>query len=182
MSTDLALFREPAWLQQPGEPDWLYEIFRIYLEIPKTWGGKRSKIKAWREWNERQGHSEKSNPPGKFWRLTRKWKWEERAQAWEDEQLKKVEESWVERQLAIRERSYEAGLQLYEKAIRALKSLGDEEISAGMIARFLELSFQLQNQAIPKAQLDEGHIAKILESIPPDRRARILSVIVAELD
>lgn len=182
MTDDLMLLREPVWLQQPGEPDQLYQIFRVYLEIPKSRGGKRSKIHAWREWNRRLGQSDKSEPPRSFWAQTRRWFWEERAKAWDEEQFKRIEETWIERQLAIRERSYQAGLELYQKAIRALKSLGDEEISAGMIARFLELSFQLQRQAIPQAELDESFISKILESIPPERRAKILSIIVAELD
>jgi len=177
---ELGFVVEPVWLQQPDEPDWMYGIFRLYLQQPP---GRRNKSKAWRDWARLQGRDPaRSIPDGTFFQRAKQWRWEERARIYDRERMLKLEQSWLERELEIRERNYQAGLKLYEKAIRALESLGDEEIPASLVARFLELAADLQERALPKTQLDEARLARILESIPPDRRARVLSILVAEVD
>lgn len=74
----------PVWDRQPGEPSTWYNRFTNYF---RPLGPERSLAESWRWWKDEEGLMSigKALPPT-WTAMCKKWRWRERAVAWDDHQ------------------------------------------------------------------------------------------------
>lgn len=114
--TDL---QEPFWERQTDhtgklEPTLWYDRFQNYYLFVGT---ERSKHGAYNMWRKEQG-----KPPSKSltraWKvIMARWRWDERAEAWDNYQRQLDLARWQERRDAIREKEFELADRLFEQAL-----------------------------------------------------------------
>lgn len=116
-STDpIEILIEPAWLQQPGETTQWYERFQRYYQA----GGDRSIRSIYIRWRREQDSvraelsGEPTRPlsatltvPGSWQKATKRYRWVERADAWDRHQFVVNQKLWDERQNQFRAQAWE---------------------------------------------------------------------------
>lgn len=122
------------WERQPREGTKPFEAFVIYRDQgPKR--GQRPTAKA----------------IGKSLRLivkwSQRWRWVERARAWDEELDRQNRASQVAAVKEMRERHAREALALQEKALKRLKELKREELSASDVLRFFVEAAKLERVA-----------------------------------
>jgi len=166
---------KPLWSQQPSEPNGAYGIFKAYMLLPE---GKRSLKRAYHRYLEMQG-KKPANPGGDLANLAKVWKWEERAKLYDAYRLKQADAEWIDREVELREQMFLAGSLLFDKAIEALKGVEPEKIPLPLIPKYLDMAVKLMERAKPN--LDKEALDTILQSLPPERKRRVLTILMAKL-
>lgn len=134
--TGLGVSEVAAWERRSGEPPRAYAAFRVYRDlacaqrnlgaVAEAMGGSLRRAQQW----------------------AAAWDWRERADAWDDA-CHRVEDA--ERLDAIRSMHAvhrAAGREAMAKALAALDSLDPESMSAGTIARLMELGAKLERSTL----------------------------------
>lgn len=104
------------WDRQPKEPNRWHARFTAYRLL----GSARTIEEVYRV--EREAKGREGKRPGHLWYLQSKaWQWKERAEAWDKWEAARVEAEWEERRKEQRERDWQLGKKLQEKARKALK-------------------------------------------------------------
>ena len=171
------LFKEPLYDRQFGERLIDYQRFLAYASVPSA---KRTVKQAWIKWQKQNGGSTKSTPSGPFRDLSNHWRWKERAYVLDLQRHKVVQQIWLNRDVERRESDWKVGHELRDKALAALDTLDADDIGPQSIAKFFALASDLQKNAIPESNLDSNDFSKLLEGLPPDRRDRIIEIVVAK--
>lgn len=100
-----------AWDRQPGELIlWFgrFEAFRLL-------GTERTIEDAWR--TKCPEVAKRRKRPGSAWfKASAKWRWKERAEAWDEAERRRHEEEWRARAEEVRKLDFEAGARLRERA------------------------------------------------------------------
>jgi hypothetical protein len=117
-----AVAREP-WDQQPGERPSVYQKFRVYLDQP---AGRRSVCSAQHAYSGRSGRT-----PGSWHILAKRWRWEDRALAYDRAQDRAIEARLVARRMAALEATAELGELLRKKAMEVARLLTSIEQHLG---------------------------------------------------
>jgi len=104
-----------AWDQQPGEPTLWYERFWKWLHDPR-----RSMLAVYNGERTLAGKSMMSSVPGPWPGSARKWKWNARAQAWDDYEHERLDEEWEAKRKQFREVEWATAQALIEKAKQML--------------------------------------------------------------
>jgi len=136
IDTDFDLEESQPWDRLDGEPAKAYGAFRIYRDLPTV--QRRLPTVA-----ERAGVSERQCRV-----LASKWEWRERADAW-DEVIHRTEDR--ERLEALRQMHQlhrAAGRAAMSKALTALQMLEPASMTAGTIARMMELGAKLERSTL----------------------------------
>src|SRR5262249_28519017 len=98
----------PAWGQLPGEPDlWFSRFYDMYLSL----GPGRTLDATYRKWAEKDRSGTEAAPrrrpgraPGPWKRMAAKWRWIERARAWDNDERRRVREAHFESVAKMNER------------------------------------------------------------------------------
>lgn len=131
---------EPAheWDRLPDEPQRAYADFVQYLEL----GARRTFREAWRK----AGKGSKGHPSGSFNRASMKYRWRERALAY-DAHLREQEEAlWEARRHALLEEEWRAGEALRQR-LEELAQLPLERWSASDLPRLAIAASDLKRRA-----------------------------------
>lgn len=131
------------WELQPEETSRAYEAFCIYRDL----GPRRSM----RETAEKLGKSQ-----GLMEGWSTKYKWGERATAWDNEQDRIARKSQLEEIKKMRKRHADIASAMLVKAARALQRIPDDEIKAGDVSRMVETASKLE-------RLSRGDVGDVIE-------------------
>jgi hypothetical protein len=168
---------EPVWRVQPDEPPDAYAQFVEYCALVPDQRNIRNAYRA-------ITHNPIANlVPLKFRNTVYRWRWQERAAAWDFFKVQQRGQQWMERDDARRERDYTMGEKLLDVAGDALdvissSSLAEQPMS---VARFIQLAQDLREKAIPRVSLDSpDEVKALLESLPPERAQRLRMMLLIE--
>lgn len=122
---------EPFWERQPGESTtWFRRFCRVRNQI-----GQRSLLSAYRAETEERGGKKRlpRSIPGSWEDARIRFRWDERAEAWDLDRQKRDDQIWEERWSALRESAWEISeLMLQQSRIMAQMPLVEQTISAGL--------------------------------------------------
>lgn len=106
------------WQRQEGEPNLWYSRFERF----RLMGPTRSLLAVYEHYLAQKGAKRRNGGgiPGAWRRAVERWRWIERAEAWDQSEREKREAEWQERQRVIREQDYQQGDRLRDLAIRIL--------------------------------------------------------------
>lgn len=124
------------WEQQPGESAKAYAAFCLYRDLPPA---KRS-LRAVTEliYGPKPGMKRSQrNVPGKIRDWAARWRWAERAKAWDEEQDRQNREAQLQAIKEMRERHAEQAKYLQAKALEALQKMVPQEFSPADALRYL---------------------------------------------
>lgn len=146
LSGEYAPDRE-VWEQQPNESDEWYGRFHHFLLL----GSERTLEETFRTMKAAGTLNSEAERPHEGWYSTAyKWRWKERARAWDGHQYQQIEELWLERQAQLREADWLAGQQLRDLATRLLMQLPEsvrESLTLSQLVKALEIGSKLQRLA-----------------------------------
>lgn len=165
----------PIYERQPGEPLEDHQKFLIYCSLEPN---IRSLTKAYAKW---AGKDKVKSPSVTFSDIARHWHWEERAQVLDIARIKKTEEIWMYRDIQRREKDWDVGEQLRDKALIALSDLDTEDLSPNTILNYLELASKMQKEVIPQIRLDTSQAQNLLKMLPDDRREKVIRILAAQI-
>jgi len=135
--------RPPPWERQPGEPPRAYAAFCIYRDLPPA---ERS-VRAVAERLGIKGAA-KGQVPGHMLRWSTRWRWVERARAWDAELDRQAREARV---LAVKEMQARHAAQarkLQEKALKRLEGMDLSEMGPMDVLRFIIEAAKLERLAL----------------------------------
>lgn len=174
------LFIKPIYRRQLGESKTDYRHLLTFAALPFD---KRTVANTWRKWmRQNKEEGDYSDQVSGYWyRMSKHWRWDERAYAMDIGRLRATEQIWMERDLERREADWSAATQLRNKAVRALSELDTDDITPRTIATYVELASNMQSRVIPHLNLDTTQVSDILSSLSNDRRGKVLRILMAEI-
>ena len=101
-----------SWERQPGEPARWYERFTVYRRM----GPRRSFLGAAKLHCEQAGSKLPWKLPGSWQRNAELWRWRQRAEAWDQAEAEREEQTWQDRRRRHREDEYQVGQELLARA------------------------------------------------------------------
>jgi hypothetical protein len=131
------------WERQPGEPNlWFsrFERFRLTGPTRTLLGMVNAELVE-------QGRSRQLRVPGAWNRAFAKWRWRERAEAWDESERQKVREAHSKEIDEMNRRHIQEAKALQQKAVQRLQSLKPEELSGFEVLRFLLDAAKLERSA-----------------------------------
>lgn len=173
MNIDTILLTDEPWQQAENESDQAYAGFLAYANLPKE---TRSYREAFRQFQERGGRASLSL----FLTWPETFQWQRRAIAWDAHRIARIEDVWVEREIAAREKMWKISNVIFDQALAALKELGEERIPASAIARLLDIAMRLEAAATPRGSMTPTDIRELLRSLPRDTRVQVVQLLMAE--
>jgi hypothetical protein len=124
------------WDRLDGEPIRDYQRFRTYRDMPAT------------ERNHDAVAAEVGVSAVQVRRLASRWRWTERALAWDDEIHKTIDDQRLRDITEMHSRHVLVGKVAVGKALLALQRLQPEQIPAGAAARLLELGTRIERDML----------------------------------
>jgi len=163
---------EHLWERQPGESAQAFGGFECYRRLPP---GERSLQRAWEDHCNRPGQARErrgkgaSGPHGHWTRWMSRWRWKERALAWDGEVAALARDQELDRELKAR-------LAAQEEELRQRQLMREEARAARAVGRRFLLRIL---QAVEAGQLDELALPDLL---PHLAKASTLLVVGQKLD
>lgn len=174
-----------AWDRQPGEPGHWFDRFEVFRQL----GPKRDMLSAYRSITGRQGADDL---PGNWRDATTKWRWRERAEAFDDDERRKQREA--EEEMRAEERQYRLQMLRASRQIigRELANYAQDETklketSFGGIMAALQMVMREQRTEFGEASVitrqeqtgaGGGPVASV--AVNQDEEAELLSVLDLE--
>lgn len=178
----IELFSNQYYEQQPDEDNVRYQKFLTFASQPSE---KRTVQRAWEIWaKERRDLKEGDHiprVPNSFYNTSRHWRWQERSHALDIQRMKLAEQIWIERDVERREEDWGIGNDVRKKAVTALNGLDTDDLSPGMILKYLEVASNLQRDAVPSMKLNQNQLKSLITSLPEERRGRVIRILMAEV-
>ena len=146
---------EHHWERQQGESAQAYEAFEYYRRLPP---GERSLQRAWEDHCNRPGQARErrgrgtGGPHGHWTRWMSRWRWKERALAWDEEVAALARDQELERELKSR-------LAAQEEELRQRQLMREEARAARAVGRRILLRIL---QGVEAGQLDELALSDLL--------------------
>lgn len=137
-----------AWDRLPGEPARWYNRFDAFRLL----GPARSVEQAYR-----QDTGRRTPAPGEWKKTARRWRWHERAQAWDAETRKGRQEARLAQLARLEEEHAALGLLCIRKARQRLKALQPESLAPLEALRLLLAGAQLRREALTEPASEENH-------------------------
>ena len=143
------------WEPMDGETAKAFEAFDHYRRLPP---GERSLQRAWENYRQRPGNAlqrstrSAGRPYGHFTRWMSKWRWRERALAWDAEQAEIDRDQRLDRELQERAKAH-------EEEIRQRRLMKEEAQAARAVSRRILLRIL---QAVEGGQLDQLALSDLL--------------------
>lgn len=113
------------WERQPGEPARAFAAFCLYRDMPAHERSLRAV--AERLSSKGSGRGRRSTRPLERW--STRWRWVERARAWDDEQDRIAREAQLRAVQEMRERHAREAMALQSKALERLRQMDPAELS-----------------------------------------------------
>lgn len=120
------------WERQPGESVRAYAAFCAYRDMPP---GERS-LRALAARLGYEKAAKAGRVPSHIQRWSTRWRWVERARAWDDEQDRRAREEQIRAVREMRERHAREAVALQQKALARLKAMDPNELSPGDVLRY----------------------------------------------
>ena len=98
------------------EPTLWFGRFRDYLRMQKP----RSIIELCNQWRDAKGNARYHHASGSWVRASQKWNWQERAEAYDAEQERKVQAEWEDRQEQLRQKEWSVANRLLDRCEQML--------------------------------------------------------------
>lgn len=152
-----------AWERQQGESPQAYEAFATYRDM----GAERSTAKVSRELGKTKALMD---------RWSSRWKWVERARAWDNELARKAKEAATKKVKDMTGRHINIAMQLQKKALEALEVLNVAEMSPKDIKEFIKAATELERAN----RLAEAELGKDGRSTSADDAPRSLADAIME--
>ena len=146
---------EHLWERQPGESAQAFGGFECYRRLPPA---ERSLQRAWEDHCNRPGQARErrgkgaGGPHGHWTRWMSRWRWKERALAWDEEVAALARDQELDRELKAR-------LATQEEELRQRRLRKEEALAACTVARRMLLRVL---QAVEAGQLDQLALADLL--------------------
>lgn len=160
---------EPAqqpkpWDRQPDEPALWFSRFDAYRLL----GPKRSVTAAW---NAETGVKvQGKEAPSNWYQSAKKWRWQERAEAWDAQELPSRQQQQLAELAETRARHREMSRTVQDLALKAFERLQADDLSPLEALRYFESGVDLERKAIEEPLIAE--VARILEEIKKSRKGR----------
>jgi hypothetical protein len=163
-----------AWDRQEDEPEKAYGYFVLYRDLGRT----RTVAKVATEVNKSRDYLHK---------LATRWKWVQRAQAWDREEDRLYVEGLAEQRRDMAKRHARIAGALQAKLVARLQSLDASKLSPADIARWLEVATRVERLALglPDSTTahtgpDGGPIRAEVEAMTEQQRADFFRALMAE--
>jgi hypothetical protein len=163
---------EHPWEPMEGETAKAFEAFEYYRRLPP---GERSLQRAWEHYWDRPGNArarhqqEAGKPHGHWTRWMSRWRWRERALAWDEEVAALARDQELEREL-------KAKLQEQEEEIRQRRLMREEARAARAVGRRILARIL---QGVEAGQLEQMQVSDLL---PHLQKASVLLEVGQKLD
>ncbi|MEV4819305.1 hypothetical protein [Micromonospora tulbaghiae] len=163
-----------AWDRQRCEPEKAYGYFALYRDLGRT----RTVAKVAEQVNKSRDYLHK---------LATRWKWVQRAAAWDREEDRLYAEGLAEQRRDMARRHARIASALQGKLVTRLQNLDASKLTPGDIARWLEvatrverLALGLPDSATAHTGPDGGPIRAEVESMTEQQRADFFRALMAE--
>jgi len=146
---------EHVWERQQGESPEAFAAFECYRRLPPD---ERSLQRAWEQYRNRPGNARERSketagkPHGHWTRWMRRWRWQERALAWDEQVAALARDQELERELKAR-------LAEQEEEIRQRELMRQEARAARAVGRRV---LQRVLQGVEGGQLEQLQLAELL--------------------
>jgi len=142
----------PIWERLPGESAKAYEAFCIYRDLPPH---ERSlKAVAEKLGGKRSGKSRALRP---LERWSSRYRWVERAQAWDEEVDRRAREAHLRAVKEMRERHARMAVALQQKALDRLKQMDPDELEPLEVLKYLIEAAKLERLARGEPETIQEH-------------------------
>ncbi|MFE9690835.1 hypothetical protein [Micromonospora sp. NPDC005806] len=163
-----------AWDRQRSEPEKAYGYFALYRDLGRT----RTVAKVAEQVNKSRDYLHK---------LATRWKWVQRASAWDREEDRLYAEGLAEQRRDMARRHARIASALQGKLVTRLQNLDASKLTPGDIARWLEVSTRVERLALglPDSTTahtgpDGGPIRAEVEQMTEQQRADFFRALMAE--
>jgi hypothetical protein len=138
----------PLWEPLPGEPARWYGRFERF----RLAGPTRSLLATFNaEQSERQG-TKRRCVPGAWVQAACRWRWRERAAAWDDHDQRQARAAHAAKVNEMNERHVQAARGLQAKALERLRALRPEELQPAHVLRYLAEAAKLERTALGESE------------------------------
>jgi hypothetical protein len=131
------------WERQTGEPNIWFARFESY----RLAGPSRSIHGVLRSEKGAKGNKRRQSIPGAWSRAATRWRWRERAEAWDELERHKAREAHAQGIAEMNQRHVQESQALQSKAVQRLKTLELDDLSATDVVRFLVEASKLERTA-----------------------------------
>ncbi len=139
----------PPWESMPGEPARWYARFERY----RLAGPARSLLGTFNAQRADKGMPHRGCVPGAWAEAARRWRWRERADAWDEEERRQSRAAHAAKTREMHERHAQEARGLQAKAIERLRGLRPEELGPAHVLHFLAAAAKLERLAV--GELDD---------------------------
>lgn len=147
------------WDRMEGEPNSWYDRFTIYRLL----GSRRSIQAAHTQYARQEGYSSE-RPPTSWYRQAEKWRWKERAEAWDEAERKAFEVSEQIRRYEARRRRLGMIEAAQEGAYKALELAKLDDLSVDQARELLGVIRLLLMDALKAERLEYGESTEIVDN------------------
>jgi len=152
------------WERQPGESARAYAAFCAYRDLPPR---ERSILRA----AELLGYvraprgQRRPNVPGRIVAWSQRWRWAERALAWDEEQDRLARAAETEAIKAMRDRHAREAMALQQKALERLRAMDPSELSPSDVLRYFVEAAKLERLARGEPEMITEHRGDWAEAV-----------------
>jgi hypothetical protein len=134
----------PPWEQLQDEPARWYARFERF----RLAGPARSVLATFNLEQSEKGRRKRRCVPGAWAEAAKRWRWRERADAWDDDERRKARELHAAKIKEMNERHAQMALGLQTKGVERLRALRPDELGPEHVVRFLAEATKLERQAL----------------------------------
>jgi hypothetical protein len=134
----------PPWESSPGEPARWYARFERF----RLAGPGRSILATFNAERADKGLTKRACVPGAWTEAARRWRWRERAEAWDEDERRKARQNHAAKIHEMNERHAQEARGLQAKAVERLRALRPEELGPTHVLRFFAEAAKLERQAL----------------------------------
>lgn len=149
------------WERQPGEPTRAYAAFCLYRDMPASERSLRAVA------GRLYGPNRTTKVPKTLARWSARWRWVERAAAWDEEQDRRAREAQLKAIQEMRERHAREAMALQQKALQRLKDMDPNELSPEAVLRYFVEAAKLErvSRGEPETIQEQRHdwVSAVLE-------------------
>jgi hypothetical protein len=135
--------RHDPWDRQPEEPNRWYARFERY----RLAGPDRSLLGTFNAERAEKGATTKASPSGAWKRASEEWRWRERAEAWDEDERHRRRTAQASEMDKMHRRHVRQSMALQRKALRGLRALEPDDLSAGEVLRCLVEAIKIERSA-----------------------------------
>src|SRR5258705_4204690 len=130
----------PLWERMPDEPSRWFARFEQY----RLAGPSRSLLGVFNADKLARGQPKQRCVSGAWAQAAQRWRWKDRADAWDDRELQLARQAHDEAIREMNERHVREGLGLQAKATERLRALGPQELGAADVLRYFTEGTKLE--------------------------------------